>query len=442
MYRPVAAGRLTVVPPGLSVLASAARTISDRQVAGISVRPRRANDSIRGPDLSVASHPQPIARAPLLFISAAEQSADVHGASLIRATKKLCPDARFVGVAGPKMVDAGCEPIYDMTRHSAMLLGAIANAARGIAMLETSERHLLRYPFDAAVVIDSPVLHLPLAGRAQAAAVPVLYYIAPQLWAWGANRIHKLRNRVDHVAVILPFEEEYFRSRGVDATFVGHPLADEMDKLKIDEGVVAGIGERGRPVVALLPGSRKHVVKSVLPGQMEVAQQIAGAIRGVSFGVSVANPQVAPIIEDLVSRSGLSVRQYPKHHHELVKAADLVLVASGTTALEVAFHERPMLVMYNSSRLLYHLVFRWMISMPHLSLPNILAGKELVPEFMPYFSSTEPIAAKAIELLRSDEMRSSMSRDLAELVKPLRNGRAAQQTATMLLKMADENRSY
>ena len=101
-----------------------------------------------------------------------------------------------------------------------------------------------------------------------------------------------------------------------------------------------------------------------------------------------------------------------------------------------------MLVMYNSSRLLYHLVFRWMISMPHLSLPNILAGKELVPEFMPYFSSTEPIAAKAIELLRSDEMRSSMSRDLAELVKPLRNGRAAQQTATMLLKMADENRSY
>ncbi len=347
----------------------------------------------------------------------------------------MCPTARFVGVAGPMMVKAGCESIFDMTRHSAMLLGAIWAAARGIAMLETADRHLRRYPFAAAVVIDSPTLHLPLALRAQAAGVPVMYYIAPQLWAWGANRIHKVRNRTDRVAVILPFEEPYFRDRGVDAKFVGHPLAEQLAEAVVDQERIDQMRSRGKPFVALLPGSRRQVVNEVLPGQLEVAERIAAEFPDVSFGLSVANPQVAPLIQRLCASATVPTNFHSDGLTELIQAADLVLVASGTTALEVAFHHRPMIVMYNASRVFYHLVARWLIRTPHLSLPNILAGRRIVPEFMPYYRSTGPIADTAIQLLKSEPMRQAMVADLEDVVAPFQEGRASDCAGRMLLDM-------
>ena len=381
-----------------------------------------------------------MSRDPLVFISAAEPSADLHGASLIRATVAACPAARFVGVAGPKMVAAGCESIFDMTRHSAMLLGTVKTACRGMTMLRTSDEHLRRYPFAAAVLIDSPMLHLRLAALAQAAGVPVLYYVAPQMWAWGAHRIYKLRHRVERVAVILPFEEKYFRDQGVNATFVGHPLAEQFAETSIDQTVVQEIRADGEPVVALLPGSRRHVVNEVLHGQLEVAEQIASALPAASFGVSVANAQVAPVISALSAQCRVRVKPYPGQHAELIQAADLLLVASGTTTLEVAMHGRPMIVMYNASRLFYHLIGRWMIRTPHLSLPNILAGRDIVPEFMPYYTSTEPIAQRALELLKSDAARQAMVKELSEIVAPLRDGQASKRTASLLLEMIDESR--
>ena len=374
-------------------------------------------------------------QGPLIFISAAEPSADLHGASLIRACLGICPDARFAGVAGPNMVAAGCQQVFDMTRHSAMLLSAIRAAGHARAMLKTAERCLRDHPCDGAVVIDSPTLHLPLARRAQAAGVPVMYYIAPQMWAWGSQRIRKLRNRVDRVAVILPFEEEYFRNRGINATYVGHPLADQLAETSVDRATVSEIRGRGRPVIALLPGSRKHVVKAVLPGQLKVAERITASIPEATFGLSVAGPQVAPVIEGLLAHCRAPVRSYPEHHTCLIQAADLVLVASGTSTLEVALHRRPMIVMYNSSRLFYHLVGRWMIHTPYLSLPNILAGREIVPEFMPYYTSTRPIADRAIELLRSNELREKMLEDLEATTAPLRGGQASRRAAAMLLDM-------
>lgn len=377
---------------------------------------------------------------PLIFISAAEQSADRHGASLIRATLAACPSTRFVGVAGPQMVAAGCESIYDMSRHSAMLLGVLRAAGRGITMLRTADRHLRLYPFDAAVLIDSPTLHLPLAGRAQAAGVPVMYYIAPQMWAWGAHRIYKLRHRTRRVAVILPFEERYFRNQGVDATFVGHPLAEQWAETITDANVVSGLRDRGHPFVALMPGSRTHVVESVLPGQLEVVEQVARVFPNAAFGVSVANPQVARLIGGLLEHRAAPITPSPDHHAELIEAADLVLVASGTTSLEVAFHRKPMIVMYNASRVFYHLIARWMIRARYLSLPNILANREIVPEFMPYYTSTQPIADRAVQLLRSEELRERMIRDLDEVTEPLRGGRASERTAAILLDMVKTRR--
>lgn len=372
---------------------------------------------------------------PLVFISAAEPSGDAHGAALIRAAIRLSPEMRFVGVAGPQMVEAGCEAVFDMSRHSGMLLGAIKVAGRAIAMLRTADNYLRRYSFSAAVLIDSPTLHLPLAGRAQSAGVPVLYYIAPQMWAWGAYRIHKLRNRTDRVAVILPFEERYFRDQGVDAHYVGHPLADRLAETPVDRDTVNRLRRGGSPVVALLPGSRRHVVEEVLRGQLEVGERISEAFPNVKLIVSVANEQVKPFLDENLSKLHTATETFFGAPGPLIAAADLVLVASGTSALEVAFHNKPMVVMYNASRLFYQLIGRWMIRTRHLSLPNILAGREIVPEFMPYYRSTAPIAERAIELLSSAEARNRMIEDLSAVVEPMRETHASHRTAELLLDL-------
>ncbi len=412
---------------------------------------------------------------PLIFISACEQSADEHAASLIRATLAINPEARFVGIAGPLMVGAGCHRLFDMTRHAAMLLGALGVARQAIKMMSASDQCLRRFSFDAAVVVDSPTLHLHLVARAKAAGVPTLYFIAPQLWAWGAHRIHKIRNNVDRLACILPFEEQYFRNQGINAKFVGHPLADKLARETPNQSAVNEL--RGRAdvrtpsiaaasvpspagaripsrtldpresflapspgnsdslLVALLPGSRKQVVREVLPGQLEIAHAISQAIPHVGFIVSAANPGVAPIIHSILGSSRIPIRVHDGPLGDLITASDLAIAASGTTTLEVAMHAKPMIVMYNASRVFYHLVARWMISTEQLSLPNILAGRELVPEFMPYYTSTEPIARKAIELLQDAPAREKMCMELRALTDPLRHTRASETTAQWLLDL-------
>lgn len=330
------------------------------------------------------------------------------------------------------MVEAGCESIFDMSRHSAMLLDAIGAVGKAIAMFQACGRELRSRAFDAAVVIDSPTLHLPLSLRLKAAGIPVLYYIAPQLWAWGRYRIHRVREWTDKVACILPFEEEFFRHEGVDAEFVGHPLTDALAARGINQHVVDGFRRSGSPFVALLPGSRRAVVERMLPDQLEVARLIAREIPGAAFGVSVANAQVEPIVRAAISRARLNVAVHDDEPGELIQAADVVLVTSGTTTLEVAYHGKPLVVMYRASALFYHGLARWMIHTPHLSLPNILAGRRIVPEFMPVYRSVVPIAAEVLALLRDEPRRLRMTDDLARIVAPLRETSASEKTAELL----------
>jgi lipid-A-disaccharide synthase len=303
-------------------------------------------------------------------------------------------------------------------------------------MLNTADAYLRRFPFQAAIIIDSPTLHLPLAARAHAAGIPVLYYVAPQMWAWGAHRIHRLRNHVSHLACILPFEESYFRSQGIDATYVGHPLAEVLAETQFDQRRVDSIRSSGNPVLTLLPGSRRHVVKEVLSGQLEVARGVAEHFPRCVIGVSVANPTLQPVVDQLIRLHQVSVRTFTENRTEWLRAADLVLVTSGTSTLEVAFQTRPMIVMYNASRLLYYLVARWMIKTKYFSLPNILAGREIVPEFVPFYPSTKIILDRAIQMLRSESMRQTMSNELSQIVQPLRSGSPSHRVCDLLEKIA------
>ncbi len=376
---------------------------------------------------------------PRFFISAAELSGDLHAASLIREILRRRPDARFIGVAGPNMRQAGCHPVADLTTHAAMLAGALTNVLRAARALQRTSHEFANHHYDAAIVVDSPMINLPVALRAKMRGIPVLYYIAPQLWAWGAYRLHKVGSRVDKLAVVLPFEQEFFRNVGLDATFVGHPLFDILTRRAPDPDAVGRMRSAGRPVIAILPGSRTHVIRAVLPGQLQVAAAIRDRFPNARFGVSLADTAHTQLVQSQIHDARIHADLLHNRNSDLLSAADLTLVASGTATLEVAYYRSPMIVMYNGSRLLYHLLGRWMIGIEHLSLVNILAGRRLVPEFMPYYTSTAPIVEAALDLLSSPERLDRMRTELADTISPINKPGASARTADMLLEMVNAN---
>ncbi|HOW69350.1 MAG TPA: lipid-A-disaccharide synthase [Phycisphaerae bacterium] len=370
-----------------------------------------------------------------IFISAAEPSADRHAASLVSRILQLSTDAQVTGVAGPLTQAAGCTAIEDWTAQATMLVGAVRLARRAFKLIGRVGQLMAQQPANLAILVDSPALHLPMAKRIQATGCPVLYYIAPQLWAWAPWRIRRVRRRVDRLAAILPFEENYFRSRGVDATFVGHPLVEQLSQARPDPATVAEYRKSGSPVIACLPGSRAHVIEEVLPGQIEIAHTIAAQYPESVFLFAAANPTAAQRIQASVSAARLNTRVQTDHNAEILSAADFALCASGTATLEVAWHRVPMVVMYNGSKWGYRLAGRWLIQTPHLCLVNILAGRRIVPEFMPYYTSTKPIAAEALDILGKPPRAASMRQDLDAVIRSLGTTSAAEQTARIALQM-------
>ncbi len=338
----------------------------------------------------------------------------------------------------------GCRPLRDVTPRSAMLLGALSLAGEAARLLVRIDRLFAADAADIVVPVDSPTFNFPLARRAKARGLPVVYYIAPQVWAWAEFRIRKVRARTDRLAVILPFEEAYFRSHGVDATFVGHPLIESLTATSPEAAAIRQLRSLGHPVVTCLPGSRRHVVDEVLTGQIEVCRRIRQSHPEAVFLFAAANPEIARRVQSsIASDSALApcctVRV--NANAELISAADLALVASGTATLEVAYYRRPMIVMYNASRWAYRLLARWLIRTRHLSLVNILAGRRLVPEFMPYYRSTEPIAREALRLLGDEPRRQAIARNLDELIRSLGTRRASDEAARVVLETYEAHAS-
>jgi len=377
-----------------------------------------------------------------IFISVAEQSADEHAAGLISAFSERFPESRFVGLAGRRMRSAGCVGLADLTGGATMLTSVAGRVPTAVATLSRVDRFLSREQVDAAVLVDSGTMHLPLARRCRARGVPVFYFIAPQTWASREWRVRAIRQRVDRLATILPFEEAYFRSRGVAATYVGHPLFDRLMAHATDPRLAAALRGDARPVVVLLPGSRRQVVREVLPGQLDVARDIAGRFRSARFLLAAANDRIAVEANRIVARHSDAppVRVETNHRAEMIAAADLALVASGTATLEVAYHRVPMIVMYNArfARLGYPLLRGWMIQTRLFALPNILAGRRIVPEFMPYYRRTSEIAVAALELLSSEGLKERMRADLAAAIAPLARPGACAAAAGELAAMLRE----
>ncbi|MEP0847988.1 MAG: hypothetical protein HRF50_14350 [Phycisphaerae bacterium] len=375
-----------------------------------------------------------------VFISVAEDSADVHAASLVRVAAALLPDCRFYGLTGPRLRALGVETVFDMTAHAAMLAGAAKVIGRAWRALRAVQCCWSRSRPDAVVLLDSPELNLRLAARARKLGVPVIYYIAPQTWASREGRVRAMARDVDALACILPFEEAYFRARGVNARFVGHPLFEALARERADGARVSGLRSGDGPLLALLPGSRKHVIDTILPKQLGVLDRLRAFGTPARAAVSAIDADRGAHIRGLFKRLGSEVPIVESDNASLLTAADLVLVASGTATLHVAHYRKPMIVMYDVGSVLGPLYRRWghwVVRAPHLSLVNTLARRRIVPEFMPSVGDLDIVARTARGLLADRPWRERVVASLDEVCRPLEGGAASRAVCALLCSALD-----
>ncbi len=307
---------------------------------------------------------------PRVFMTVAEVSGDQHAAQLIESLREIDSQIIVEGHGGPKMEAAGAIIHHETTRRAAMAVQAMGRVMEMWRLLRWTRRYFDRSKPDLVICVDSPELNFHFTKIAHRRGIPVLYYIAPQVWAWREGRIKKLRKWVDHVACILPFEQEYFARHGVKASFVGHPL---FDQLAPQRGPSPGPRFPDRPpVIGLLPGSRASEAKANFRHLLDVGERIRSEFPKSSFLVPTT-PATAPIVDRLCQgRDG--IEHGVGMFDEMVPRCNLCITVSGTATLHVAGYGIPMIVVYRGSRLLWHLLGRWVIKTRTYSLVNLLSG--------------------------------------------------------------------
>ena len=322
---------------------------------------------------------------PHIAIVAGETSGDMLGAELIDALRVLVPGARFSGMAGPAMIAAGCHALANIEELSVMGLVEVARAYPRLRRLrfELGTALLAQRP-DVFIGIDVPDFNLGLALRLKQAGIPTVHYVCPQAWAWRAGRARRLGIGVDRLLALLPFEPAFFAEYGVDCRFVGHPLADILP-LDPDRGAArAALGiAPDRPLVAVLPGSRSQEIERLAPAFALGVAALERERGPLAIVACTAHADQVERLRRVISATvpGLTVDYCHGQARQLLSAADVALVASGTATLEALLCRAPMVVGYRLAPLTYHIIRR-MISIPRIALPNILAADSLVPELI------------------------------------------------------------
>ena len=324
---------------------------------------------------------------PRIGLVAGEASGDTLGGGLIAAIRESVPGARFMGVAGPRMIAAGCEPWYRSEELSVMGLAEVMRHLPRLVRLRRDLKHrFMAAGLDMLVGIDSPDFNLPLEEALKRAGVPTVQYVSPQVWAWRQSRVASIRKAADRILCLLPFETEFYEAHGVDARFVGHPLADEvpMDTDVAEARSALGL-DLQRPCLALLPGSRGAEIARLAGPFLDTARWMLARRPELQVTAGLANESTAAEFREKVRAGRLDPP--PDIHigraREVMAAADVVLTASGTASLETMLTKRPMVVAYIVSSVTHGLVrllgFR---QLEHFALPNLLAGQRVVPEFL------------------------------------------------------------
>lgn len=369
-----------------------------------------------------------------IFISAAEPSADAHCAALITSLKQSTYNIEFVGVGGPKMAAAGCNLLESITSRAAMIYNAFAQVGFFYKLIKRVTRYLQSNKVDLVIVCDSPAFNFHIAKAAKKAGLKTLFYVAPQLWSWAGWRIRKLRKYCDKLCCILPFEQNWFSQRGVDTTFVGNPILDELTPPLTSYRKKFLDFDPENAHFAILPGSRTAEIATLWLPMQQIAIRLKQKYPNAAFTTVAVDAERQKQLKN-AQIPGFQCNYAIGSVSETARNADFAIVASGSATLQIAAVGCPMVIMYQSSKILWHILGRWLLTTKYLSLVNILANKELVPEFMPYFGSITPILA-AIETLLEDNNELAQTSDaLIQLAEPLVHKRACNEVAGIVAEM-------
>jgi lipid-A-disaccharide synthase len=372
-----------------------------------------------------------------IAIVAGEASGDLLGSLLMDAIRQAAPDVRFIGVGGPKMQAVGMEVLFPLEKLAVNgYVEVLLHLRELLGIRRQLRERFLSDPPDLFIGVDAPDFNFSLELALKQRGIPTVHYISPSIWAWRGERIHKIKQAVSHILALFPFEAPLYQKAGVPVTYVGHPLADMLPEVpnRIEMREQMRILPRNAKVFAFLPGSRQNEVRRLAKTYVETAKLILEKLPEAQFLVPLASRETRTIFENEVWRQ--EAQQLPitllfGHAHDAMIAADGVLVASGTATLEAALLKCPMVITYKMSALSYWIAKRKQY-LPYVGLPNILAGKFVVPEILQDDATPENLAQALLNLVNNKEAVAELEQVFAEMHQTLRQN-TAQKAATAIL---------
>ncbi|AGA89571.1 lipid-A-disaccharide synthase [Thioflavicoccus mobilis 8321] len=379
--------------------------------------------------------------APTIAIVANEPSGDLLGAALVRELRARLPGVRCIGVAGPRMLEAGCETLVAMERLSVMgLTEVLGHLPELVKIRRTLARRFLAERPAVFIGVDAPDFNLGLERRLRAAGIATVHLVSPTVWAWRPGRVRQIREAVDLMLSLFPFETEFLERHRVPVRYVGHPLADEIP-LTVDRAAArARLGlPAQRPIVALLPGSRHGEVERLAAPFLATARWCLARRPDLHFVVPVVSERLRGLVEEAARREApdLPLTLVDGRSRDVIAAADLVLTASGTATLEALLLKRAMVVAYRVHPLTYHLVKQLrLIRVPHIAMSNLLAGEALAPELIQGDCRPERLGPVLLDLLDDPKRVAAIQARYARIHADLRHDAAAE-AARAVLELID-----
>ena len=369
-----------------------------------------------------------------IFLSSGEASGDLHGSYLVRALLAHAPNLHVTCMGGPLLESAGATVLVD---HRSLSVVGLSEVAAHLRLLHRAWRtitsHLVRNPPVALVLIDFPDFNLFLGRMAKRHGIKIFYYISPQVWAWRSGRVRTIKRLVDGMAVILPFEAEFYEHHHMRVSFVGHPLLDVLTNLpSLDQVKQRYRVSDSELLIGLLPGSRQSEIRSLLPILLDAAQIVRKSLPNISFIIPIAPSLDSAFFEPQIIYRDLPVKLVAGDTYGVIRACNLLLTVSGTSTLEAAILGTPMIIINKVSNLSYQLG-RHLIKVKYIGLPNLIAGQRIVPEFVQNDAQAKLIAAAVLDLLEHKERLEKQRQELARIRTRLGEPGVADRVARLVL---------
>jgi len=362
-------------------------------------------------------------------IVAGEASGDYLGASLLKSLRESEPQLQAEGIGGPLLREAGCRILYPMEVLSVMGLVEVLGSYQKItAVRRALLRHFARTPPDVFIGVDAPDFNLDLELRLHKAGIKTVHYVSPQVWAWREYRLRKIARAVDLMLTLFPFEETYYHEHGLPAVCVGHPLANQIPMQPDPAGARTRLGlHADQTIVALMPGSRSMEIQRLARPFLLAARECLIQRQGIHYISNLLDAEAVTTVRSLMRESGLNdlpVSFYTGHAHDVLEAADVVLLASGTVALEAMLYKKPMVVAYKVNWLTY-LLLKALIKVPYVSLPNLLAQEQLVPERLQGDCTPERLAREVLRMIDDRQAQAALGQKFSVLHQNLQSDTTA-----------------